>query len=85
MSSLPATPLTVTFMPIFWGRAKSLLGSTSATSRSAPTLKVLSELIPVAVRTRKSCRPSSASSAILKVATAWASLPPTILVTVIPG
>ena len=70
MSSLPATPFTVTFMSIFCGFAKSLLGSTSATSLRVPTLKVFKELTPVAVRTRKSCSPSAAVSEILKVTTA---------------
>ena len=85
MSSLPATPLTVTFIAIGCGVAKSLFGSTSSTSLSTPTLNVFSGLIPVAVRTRKSCSPSGASGAILKVAVASPSLPASIFVTVIPG
>ncbi len=47
------------------GALKSLLGSTSLTSLSAPTLKVRSSLIPVAVLTRKSWIPSAQSGAIL--------------------
>ncbi len=62
-------PLTVTFIAIGWGLAKSLLGSTSTSSLSAPTLNVRSSLIPVAVRTRRSCRPSAQSGAILSRAT----------------
>ena len=52
-------------MGIGCGAAKSLFGSTSLTSLSAPTLKVRSSLMPVAVRTRKSCRPRAQSGAIL--------------------
>ncbi len=85
MSSLSATPLTVTFIAIGCGRAKSSLGSTSATSGSAPTLNVLSGLIPVAVRSRKSCRPSAASGAIRKTAVIWPSLLTSTFVAVIPG
>ena len=42
-------PLTVTFIGIACGAAKSLLGSTSLISLRAPTLNVRSSLMPVAV------------------------------------
>jgi hypothetical protein len=63
-------------MAIGWGLAKSLLGSTSATASNTPTLKVFNGLTPVAVRSRKSCRPNAASRSIAKVAVtepSWAA------------
>ena len=68
MSSLAATPLTVTFMGIGCGFVKSLFGSTSVISSSTPTLNVLSGVMPVAVRRRKSYRPGAVSASILNVA-----------------
>ena len=82
---MSATPLTVTFMAIGCGLAKSLLGSTSAISVRAPTLMLRSSLMPVAVRSRRSYRPRRQSGASFTVALTWASLTTASFVTVIPG
>ena len=85
MSSRSATPLTVTFMAIGWGLAKSLFGSTSLTSSSAPTLNVRSAVMPLAVRMRKSCSPRAASGSMWKVASTWPLGLASIFVALIPG
>jgi len=79
------TPVTVTLSGIFCGEAKSLLGSFSATTGSAPTQTVRISLIPLAVRSRTACSPSLQSGAILTVALIWLSLTISSLPTLKPG
>ena len=80
-----AIPFTTEPNPIFWGLANSSLGSTSVVSFRAPTLKVLSSLRPVAVRTRRSTSPRAAFASIFTSALTWFSSTFSIFEAEIPG